>query len=281
MPEESPAVFGDALRRLVHGRDLPLPGRHPLLVLHPADGHQARRGHRRAAPARARTRSTAEIERRVREDVRQTGLLPAGPPDAAHRAGRRRRPRRAAGGARPGLPVLQGGRQPRRGGGLEDPAPSAAAPRGCSRTRSRSSRSMRPGSRTSTRGSASTSPGRRSSARRTRSTSRRTSCARPRPSWPRPTPRSPRASPRRTCGSWCRSRTSPPTRCGWSASSSPGPRPSRSGRPRSSRTRSCSSPGSPARACAWSSTGCPCGAATTCPCASSPTTSPATTTCRA
>ena len=52
MPGESPAVFGDALRRLAGVGDLPLPGWSALLVLDPAHGHQARRGPRRAAEAR-------------------------------------------------------------------------------------------------------------------------------------------------------------------------------------------------------------------------------------
>ena len=48
LPGESPAVFGDALRRLAAAAHLPLPGRPPLLVRHAADRHQARRGPRRA-----------------------------------------------------------------------------------------------------------------------------------------------------------------------------------------------------------------------------------------
>ena len=54
MPGESPAVFGDALRRLAAGGDLPLSGRTARLVRHAADRHQARRRPRRAAQARSR-----------------------------------------------------------------------------------------------------------------------------------------------------------------------------------------------------------------------------------
>jgi predicted AAA+ superfamily ATPase len=56
MPGESPAVFGDALRRLATARDLPLPGRRALLVLDPADRDQARRGPSRAVQAQSRSR---------------------------------------------------------------------------------------------------------------------------------------------------------------------------------------------------------------------------------
>ena len=51
MPGESPAIFGDALRRLADGGHVPLPGRPPLLVLDAADGDQACRGPRGAVEA--------------------------------------------------------------------------------------------------------------------------------------------------------------------------------------------------------------------------------------
>ncbi len=56
MPGESPAVFGDALRRLAARGDLPLPGRRALLVLDPANGDQAGRGPRGTASSATQTR---------------------------------------------------------------------------------------------------------------------------------------------------------------------------------------------------------------------------------
>jgi predicted AAA+ superfamily ATPase len=53
MPGESPAVFGDALRRMASAGDLSVSGRAALLVFDPADGDQAGRGPRRAVEARA------------------------------------------------------------------------------------------------------------------------------------------------------------------------------------------------------------------------------------
>ena len=54
MPGESPAVFGDALRRLAVAATYLYQDGAALLVLHPADRHQARRGPGRAAQARSR-----------------------------------------------------------------------------------------------------------------------------------------------------------------------------------------------------------------------------------
>ena len=73
MPGESPAVFGDALRRLAGSGDLPLPGRAALLVLDPADGHQARRGPRRAAQARSRQGGPGAGASGCAQDLRRTG----------------------------------------------------------------------------------------------------------------------------------------------------------------------------------------------------------------
>ena len=99
MPGESPAVFGDALRRLAGSGDLPLPGRAALLVLHAADGHQARRGPRRAAQARpgqggARS-STSACAPTCARRATSSRIHPL--PQLGRR--RARRPRRAAGRA--------------------------------------------------------------------------------------------------------------------------------------------------------------------------------------
>ena len=72
MPGESPAVFGDALRRLGHSGDVPIPGRTPLLVFDPAHGHEAGRGPRGAAPPRA-GRGGRGAGERLRADVKATG----------------------------------------------------------------------------------------------------------------------------------------------------------------------------------------------------------------
>ena len=82
MPGESPAVFGDALRRLAGGGDLPLPGRPALLVLDAADGHQAGRGPRRAAQARPRQGGAGARPAAARRPA-QDGRLQPHPPAAA------------------------------------------------------------------------------------------------------------------------------------------------------------------------------------------------------
>ena len=98
MPGESPAVFGDALRRLAGGGDLPLPGRPALLVLDPADCHQAGRGPRRAAQARP-GQGGAGAGRAAARRPAQDGRLRARPSAAALGRRRARRPRRAPGRA--------------------------------------------------------------------------------------------------------------------------------------------------------------------------------------
>ena len=51
MPGETPAVFGDALRRLATVATYLIRGQRALLVRHAADGHQVGRGSRRATAA--------------------------------------------------------------------------------------------------------------------------------------------------------------------------------------------------------------------------------------
>ena len=188
MPGESPAVFGDALRRLARGGHLPLPGRAALLVLDAADGHQARRGPRRAAEARPRQggrrsstsgcaptcarRATSAACIRCRSRAQDV------PDDLDARL--------VVLGRRPSL--QPGAGQRRRDGGQGDPGDRAATRRGCTATRSCSSPRTRRGCRTWTRRCAAIWPGSRSSTRRTLlDLDRRTRCGRPRRRKPPPT----------------------------------------------------------------------------------------------
>ena len=76
LPGESPAVFGDALRRLAAQGHLPLPGRSPLLVRHPAHGHEAGRGPRRAVAPRPGPRGAGDRRPAARRPARDGRLRP-------------------------------------------------------------------------------------------------------------------------------------------------------------------------------------------------------------
>ena len=93
------------------GGDLPLSGRRALLVLDPADRHQARRGPGRAAAGAIRTRSSHEIDRAAARRPAGDRRLPPHPSDAAVRRRRARRHGRPARGAGDRSSLQQGRRQ--------------------------------------------------------------------------------------------------------------------------------------------------------------------------
>ena len=168
MPGESPAVFGDALRRLSAAatylyQDGPRYwySTQPTVTKFAEDrAEQLKRdpdkvvaGTRQAAAGRSA----------------QDGRLQPHPSAAAVGPGRARRHGRAAGRARHRPSLQQGCRQRGRGGREGNSRDRAATPRVCTGTRWCSSLSTRRGFRIWTRRSGAISPGSRSSTRRTRS----------------------------------------------------------------------------------------------------------------
>ena len=95
MPGESPAVFGDALRRLATGCHLPVRGQRPLLVRHAADGHQAGGGSSRADAAQSRSHRPGD-RRAHAGRAAAVRRLQSRASVAALRSRRARRPGRAA-----------------------------------------------------------------------------------------------------------------------------------------------------------------------------------------
>ena len=114
MPGESPAIFGDALRRLA-GRRPTSTRTAPATGIRRSPRSPSWRGPRRAAETRSR-QGVQELDERLRADLRQTGDFSRVHPTAAVGAGRARRPRRAPGRAADRSPLQQGARQRRRGG---------------------------------------------------------------------------------------------------------------------------------------------------------------------
>ena len=167
MPGESPAVFGDALRRLAGGGDLSLPGRPALLVLDAAHGHQAGGRPRRATQARSRQGRARAGQAPARRSA-QDGRLQPRPSAAAVR--RRTCPTistRAWSCSASTTPTARSRATPPR------PRPRRSSSRAATRpasiaTRSSSSRRTRRACRTSTRRRASISRGSRSWTRRSR-----------------------------------------------------------------------------------------------------------------
>ena len=165
MPGESPAIFGDALRRLAAAATYLYQDGAALLVFDAADGHQAGRGPRRAAEARSRQGGAGAGQAAARRPA-QDGRLPPRPSHAAVGPGRARRPRRPARGLAASItPTARSRatpprRPPRRS------SSRAATRRVSTATRSSSSRLTRPDCRTSTRPCGAISPGSRSSPRK-------------------------------------------------------------------------------------------------------------------
>ena len=189
MPGESPAVFGDALRRLAAAATyLYQDGPRYWYATQPTVTKLAE--DRAEQLKRDPDKVAQELDERLRADLRKTGDFAPRPPAAAVGRRRARRPRRAAGrAAGPSIPTARRPaarprRRPRRS------SSRAATRRGSTATRSSSSRPTRRACRTSTRRCAGTSPGSRSSTEKDAlEPRRRIRCGRPRRRSRRPTAR--------------------------------------------------------------------------------------------
>ena len=115
MPGESPAIFGDALRRLAAAATY-------LYQDGPRYWYSTQPTVTKLAEDRAEQlkrdpdKVVQELDQRLRADLRKTGDFSRVHPDAAVGPGRARRPRRAPGRAADRPPLQQGARQRRRGG---------------------------------------------------------------------------------------------------------------------------------------------------------------------
>ena len=136
MPGESPAIFGDALRRLSASATYLYQDAAALLVLDPADRHEDGRGPRGAVEARAHPRQRHPGDRPAAPTRPPQGRrVHPHPPAAAVRAGRARRYGCAVGGLGNRAPVQQRGREPGVGCGEGHPGVAGAVPRDCIGTR--------------------------------------------------------------------------------------------------------------------------------------------------
>ena len=183
MPGESPAVFGDALRRLAAAATyLYQDGPRYWYATQPTVTKLAE--DRAEQLRRDPDKVVQELEKRLRADLRTMGDFTRVHPLPGIERRRARRPRRAPGGAGRGPHLQPGARQCGRDGGQGDPGDprrhAAAVPQ-CARVPRRRTRR---GCRIWTRPSARTWPGRRFSTRRSSSISRRTRSGRPRRSRP-------------------------------------------------------------------------------------------------